>query len=135
MSVTDEIEDHQARCVAPLVSLRLLARQDAGEPVPRRVVVEIARATRAVLAEAEAGGSAVLSADDDSGHHSGMRIFLQVRLDRLKAAADNAISAARLGDPGEVRRHLRRFDALTAAIWTVQDSLCGPPAQRPHLSS
>lgn len=130
MSATDEIDDHRTRCVEPLVSLRLLAHQEAGEPVPRRVVLEIARATQAVLAEAEAAGSAVLAAAEPGhGHHPGGRTFLQVRLDRLQAAADDAIAAARRGDPGEVTRRLRRFDALTTAIWMVQDSLRGPSAQ------
>jgi hypothetical protein len=40
-------------------------------------------------------------------------------------SADDAIAAARAGDSGEMRRHLRRFDALTSAIWTVQDAVYG----------
>ena len=125
MSVADEVEDHQARCVAALVSLQLLTRQDAGEPVPRRVVLQIAQATRTVLAEARAAAKAVLSAGDGGDGNPGERTFLRVRLERLQAAAEDAITAARAGDPGEVSRQLRRFDALTAAIWTVQDALCG----------
>jgi hypothetical protein len=46
-----------------------------------------------------------------------------VRLDRLAVAAEDAIAAARAGDPGEMRGHLRRFDALTSALWTVQDAV------------
>ena len=42
---------------------------------------------------------------------------------RLAAAADDAAAAARAGGAAELRRHLRRFDTLTAAIWTVQDAL------------
>ena len=61
MAVTDEIRDHQARCAVPLNSLRMLAHDDGGAPVPRRVVVEIAQATRAVLAEAEAAGRVVVA--------------------------------------------------------------------------
>jgi len=51
--------------------------------------------------------------------------LLRVRLDRLAAAADNAIAAARAGDFGEMRQYLRRFDTLTSAIWTVQDAVFG----------
>jgi len=54
MSVADQIHDHQAHCLAPLISLRMLAQDDAGMPLPRRVVVEVAQATSTVPAEAEA---------------------------------------------------------------------------------
>jgi hypothetical protein len=126
MVVIDEIRDHQARCAVPLTNLRMLAHDDVGAPVPRRVVVEIAQATRAVLAEAEAAGRVVVAAADAWSGHPGGRTFLQARLDRLAAAADAAIAAARAGDFAEMSRDLRRFDALTAAIWTVQDAMCGP---------
>jgi hypothetical protein len=123
MSVADQIHDHQARCVAPLISLRMLAQGEAGAALPRWVVVEIAQATGTVLAEAAAAGRAALAAAGVSGDHPGDGTFLRVRLDRLAAAADDAIAAARAGDSGEMRRLLRRFDTLTSAIWTVQDSL------------
>lgn len=123
MSVADEIKDHQARCLAPLISLRMLAQGEAGAPLPRWAVVEVTQATRTVLAEAEAAGRAALTVA--GGGHPGDGTFLRVRLDRLEAAAGHAITAARMGDSGEMRRHLRRFDALTAAIWTVQDAVYG----------
>jgi hypothetical protein len=125
MSVTDQIRDHQERCVAPLISLRMLAQGEAGAPLPRWVIVEVAQATGTVLAEAEAAGHAALTAVGAGGGDLGDRTFLRVRLDRLAAAADDAIAAARAGDPGEMRQHLRRFDALTSAIWTVQDAVYG----------
>jgi hypothetical protein len=125
MSVTDQIQDHQAQCVAPLISLRMLAQGEAGSPLPRWVVVEIAQATGTVLAEADAAGRAVLAAVGIGADHPGDGTFLRVRLDRLAAAADDAITAARAGDSGEMRRHLRRFDALTSAIWTVQAAVYG----------
>ncbi len=125
MSIADQIRDHQARWIAPLVSLRMLAQGEVGTALPRRVVVEVAQATAMVLAEAEAAGRAALTAVGvDCGHPRG-GAFLRVRLDRLAAAAEDAISAARTGDSGEMRRHLRRFDTLTSAIWTVQDALYG----------
>ena len=125
MSVADQIRDHQARCTAPLVSLRMLAQGEAGASLPRWVVVEIAQATAAVLAEAEAAGHAVLTAVGVSSGHPGEWTFLRVRLDRLAAAADDAIGAARAGNSAEMRRRLHRFDTLTSAIWTVQDSVYG----------
>jgi hypothetical protein len=125
MSVADQIRDHQACCVAPLVSLQMLAQGEAGAPLPRWVVIEVAQATGTVLAEVEAAGRAVLAAVVVGGDHPGDGMFLRVRLDRLAAAADAAITAAREGDSGEMRRHLRRFDALTSAIWTVQVAVYG----------
>jgi hypothetical protein len=121
MSVADQIKDHQARCLAPLISLRMLAQGEAGAPLPRWVVVEVAQSTATVLAEVEAAGRALLAAAGSG--HQGDGTFLRVRLDRLAAAASDAITAARAGDFGEMRRHLRRFDALTLAIWTVQDAV------------
>ena len=111
--------------MAPLMSLRMLAQGEVGAALPRRVVVEVAQATAAVLAEAEAAGLAALTAVGVGSGHPRGGTFLQVRLDRLAAAAEDAISAARAGDSGEMRRHLRRFNTLTSAIWTVQDSLYG----------
>lgn len=125
MSVADQIHDHQARCVAPLISLRMLAQGEAGTPLPRWVVVEIAQATSTVLAEAEAAGRAALAAVGTGAGHPGDATFLRVRLDRLAAVASDAITAAHNADCGEMRRHLRRFEALTSAIWTVQDAVYG----------
>lgn len=122
MSVTEQIQDRQARCLGHLISLRMLAQTEPGTLLPRRVVVEIARATGAVVAEAEAAGQAVLTAALSS-YHRGDGAFLRVRLDRLAAAAEDAVAAARAGDAADLRRHLRRFDTLTTAIWTVQDAL------------
>jgi hypothetical protein len=125
MSVIDQIQEHRARCVAPLISLRMLAQGEAGTPLPRWVVVEVAQATGTVLAAAEGAGRAALAAVGVSSDRPGDETFLRVRLDRLAAAADRAIAAARAGDSGEMRGHLRRFDALTSAMWTVQDAVCG----------
>ena len=125
MSLADQIRDHQARCVAPLISLRMLAQGEAGLPLPRWVVIEIAQATSTVIAEAEAVGRAALTAAGADRSHPGDEAFFRVRLDRLAAAADDAIAAARAGEVGVLRRHLHRFDVLTSAIWTVQDAVYG----------
>jgi len=137
MSIADQIQDRQARCLAHLVSLRMLARDETGMPPPRRMVVEIARATSAILAEAEAAGHVALAAvSGDRGR--GDETFLRVRLDRLAAAANDAISAARAGNSAELRQQLHRFDVLTSAIWTVHDAVYGPRQARhsvPHRVS
>ena len=112
MSIADEVRDHQARCVAALISLRMLAQGEAGLPLPRWV-------------EAEAASRSALTAAGVGGDPPGDGTFLRVRLDRLAAAANFAITAARAGDSGEMRRHLCRFEALTSAIWTVQDAVYG----------
>jgi hypothetical protein len=125
MSIADQMQDHQARCVAPLISLRMLSQGEAGVPLPRWAVIEVAQATGTVLAEAEAAGRAALAAAGAGSNHPGDGTFLRVRVDRLAAAADDAIAAARVGDYGEMCRHLCRFDALTSAIWTVQDAVYG----------
>ena len=62
---------------------------------------KFAQATRAVLAEAEASGRVVVAAADAWSGHPGGRTFLRARLDRLAAAADDAIAAARAGDFAE----------------------------------
>ena len=80
MSVADQIKDHQARCLAPLTSLRMLAQGEAGVPLPRWVVVEVAQATGTVLAEAEAAALTTVGVNSD---HPGDGTFLRVRLDRL----------------------------------------------------
>ena len=125
MSVANQIDEHQEHCLVPLISLRMLAQGDAGTPLPRWVVVEVAKATSTVLAEAEAAGQAMLTAAGVLSDHPEAGTFLRVRLDRLAAAADDAITAARQGDSCAMRRYLRRFDALTSAIWTVQDAVYG----------
>jgi hypothetical protein len=125
MSDADQMQDHQDRCVAPLISLRMLVQGEAGTALPRRVVAEVAQAIGTVLAEAEASGRAALTAAGASSGHPGGGTFLRVRLDRLAAAADDAITAARAGDFGEMRGHLRRFDTLISAIWAVQDAVYG----------
>jgi len=114
----DKTPDHRARCQPYLLRLRLLARSEAGISQPLQIVAEVTEATGAVLAEVNRRSLA-----------AGM--FLRVRLNRLAAAADQAIAAARAEDFARMRHHLRRFDALTSAMWTVQDAVYDPrPARR-----
>ena len=118
MTVADRTEGHQARCLPHLLTLRVLTSHDAEVPSPCLVIAEVAQATDAILAEAEAAGREVRAA---TGGGPGPGIFLSVRLSRLAVAADAAVAAAGAGDFTQLRRHLHRFEALTSAIWAVQD--------------
>jgi hypothetical protein len=135
---THDHEDHQARCLPHLLSLRMLAQGEVA-PLPWLAADEIARATQAILAEAVAAGGEAAgreAADREAAGREaadraalggpGLGIFLAVRLSRLSAAADDALTAAWTGDFTQLRRHLARFDTLTSAIWTVQRAVYGP---------
>jgi len=125
MTPTDEIHDHQVRCQAHLLRLRMVARGEVEVALTLQVAA-VAEAVGAVLAEAEAAARAVGAVAVDNLGGPGAGTFLGVRLNRLAAAADEAIAAARTGNPAEIRRHLNRFDTLTSAIWTVHRAVYGP---------
>jgi hypothetical protein len=61
MTFDDQVGDHQRRCQLPLVRLRMLARGEAGAPIPRHLAAEVREAANAVIAEAEAAGRAALA--------------------------------------------------------------------------
>ncbi len=125
MTITDKIEDHQARCQPYMLRLRMIARDDPGTVLTRQAVTEIVQATAAILAEAKASGS-----DARAAGSPGAGTFLNVRLSRLAVAANDAIAAAGDGDSGLLRRHLHRFEVLTSAIWTVQQAVSVPDPGR-----
>jgi hypothetical protein len=123
MTIAGPVENHQERCLPHLLTLRMMARGEAGLVLTWQTVADIIQATGAVLAEAKAAG-------DDVRAAAGLRdlgagTFLQVRQDRLAVAAGNAIAAAEAGDSGQLRSQLRRFEVLTEAIWTVQQAVYG----------
>ena len=140
MTVDGTLEDHRVRCQPYLLTLRMIARGDPGLLLTQLTVAEVIQATEMVLAEAEAAGGDVRAAGGDvqaaagdvqaaagvSGSGPGAPAFLRVRLNRLAGAANDAIAAAGAGDSGQLRGHLRRFDVLTAAIWTVHQAVYGP---------
>jgi hypothetical protein len=120
MTIAIPIESHQERCQPHLLRLRMIARGEAGPVlITRQLVVDVIQATEAVLTEAQAAAGA-------GRPGLGAGTFLQVRLDRLAVAASNAIAAAQAEDSGQLRSQLRRFDVLTAAIWTVQLAVYAP---------
>ena len=121
MTVAEEIQDHQARCQPYLIALRMLARNE-GELT--RAEAEIGRATNAIIAEARAASQAALA--DRNRRHPGGDSFLHVRLNRLARAAAEAVAAARDGDTARLRHYVRRFEAVTSAIWAAEHAVCGP---------
>ena len=131
-----DIRDHHVRCAPHLAWLQMLAGHDAGEPLLAGLSEEVGRATGAVLAEARAAGRAAVAAVTDSHHQGAAASFLEARLARLAAAAAEAVAAARDGDPAAFRRHVRRFETLTSALWTVQLAVSAqasrPRPARPH---
>jgi hypothetical protein len=129
VGLADEIQDHRTQCQPHLLRLRMLARSQVPEPL--QAAAEIAEATGAILAGAEAADRAVRAATQANGASSMAGMFVRVRLNRLATAAEDAIAAARTEDFARMRHHLRRFEALTSALWTVQDEVYRPrPARR-----
>jgi len=126
MTIASPIESHQERCRPHLLRLRMIARGEAVLALTRQTVADVIQATEAVLAEAEAAGDDARAAVGAGPHGFGAGTFLQVRLERLAVAAGSAIAAAQAEDSGQLRSQLRRFDVLTAAIWTVHQAVYGP---------
>jgi len=126
VGLEDEIQDHRARCQPHLLTLRMIARSEAAMVQPLQIVAEITEATGAIL-----DCAARVIAEVTRGI-TVVGMFLRVRLNRLAAAAEDAIAAAQAEDFARMRHHLRRFEALTSAMWTVQDEVYDPrPARRP----
>jgi hypothetical protein len=128
MIAAGQIREHESRCRPHLLRLRMLASTEAGAGLPRQATAEVREATNAVIAEAEAAGDAALTGVATS-RKPVAETFLLVRLNRLAAAADEAVTAARGGDGPRLRRQLHRFDVLASAIWAVQHAVhaAGPP--------
>lgn len=122
MTTADPMSDRQLRCQRQLLRLRILVLSQDGM-TPTRQAREIRDATNAVIAEVEATSRAVLAA---GGQEPEAETFLWVRVARLATAADQAVNAARSRDISGLDAHLRHFDALTSAIWAVQDAVYGP---------
>lgn len=127
MTTADLKGNRQLRCQRQLLRLRMQVLSQDGM-TPARQAAKIRAATNAVITEVEATSRAVL---EDGGHAPGAETFLWVRVTRLAMAADQAVGAARSGNISALDAHLRHFDALTSAIWTVQGAVYGQePATR-----
>src|SRR5215469_8221943 len=124
---TDDLRDHQARCVPHRAILQMFASSLADVQLPPDAVRRVAEATSAILAEARAAGRAALTAVADDGLRSANLSLLTARQARLEHAAEDAIASAREaaqgGNVAALRQRLQRFDTLTSAMWTVQLSV------------
>jgi hypothetical protein len=111
------MHQHESRCDQQLLRLRMLALRQDGTELSRRAADEIQDATRAIVSETEA-----MSLVASGRQETGSQTFLQVRIDRLEAAAGQAVDAARDGDIRGLRAHMRHFETLMSAIRTVLHS-------------
>ena len=120
MTAARRTRECYVRCVPRLARLRLLA--GAGSPLPPGAAGEVGQAARAIVAETGAAGHAAVAAVAESRRGSAAT-FLAVRQARLLAAANDVAAAAKDGSAAALSRPLRRFEALTTALWTVQSDL------------
>jgi hypothetical protein len=128
-SAADEIQERCGRCLPYLARLLMLAGLPAGEPFPAGLAVQISHVAGLVLAEARAAG--LIAAATVTGRRSAAAgEFLAVRQARLAAAAAEVVAAAGNEDAAALRGHLRRFEALTSAMWAVYLDI-GAPAASP----
>jgi hypothetical protein len=97
----------------------MLGRYEPGEPLPPALADEVDEITSAILTEAGAALEAAVAAVPGT-RRTAVAAFLGGGVDRLAAAADEAVSAAKDGDAAALRRCLHRFEVLTSAMWMVQ---------------
>ena len=121
MVLVDQMDDRRLRCRQQLSRLwTLTLRQDAGTITPHGAA-ELRDATNVILGEVEAMGRTML--DHDGRLAPAAETFMWVRVARLATTADQAVDAARRGDTAGLRAHLRHFETLTSALWTVWDAM------------
>ena len=132
MTAAHRARDCYTRCVPRLARLRLLAGNGAGAPLPPGAAGEAGQAARVIVAETGAAGQAAVAAVAE-GRRGSAAVFLAARQARLAAAADEVVAAAKDGSAAALSRPLRRFEALTTALWTVQSELrpASPPPAGP----
>lgn len=118
--------DHYLRCRAYLATLRLAASPEAAEPISAACADVVRDLTAAIVAEATA--AMALTVTTAAGMRQAATAgFLPGRLLRLRLAADDAVTAARASDADAFRQHVRRLEALTLALWTVQAAVSPTP--------
>ncbi len=122
MAAAHRARECYTRCVPRLARLRLLTGDGVGAPLPPGAAAEAGQAARAIVAETGAAGQAAVAAVAESRRGSAA-VFLAARQARLAAAADEVVAAAADGSAAMLSRPLRRFEALTTALWTVQSDL------------
>lgn len=121
------MSDHESHCREQLRRLRMLAADapQGGTAGRWQIVAEIRDATRAIIAEAEAMSRA--ASRNEGSRARGAETFFWVRVARLMTSANEAERAARDGDVSGLRAHLHHFDALTSAIFTVEQAVSEGP--------
>ena len=122
MTAAHRRQECYTRCALRLARLRLLAGDGAGAPLPPGAAREVGQAARTIVAETGAAGQAAVAAIAES-RRSSAAVFLAARQARLAAAADEVVAAAEDGSAAVLSRPLRKFEALTTALWTVQSEL------------
>ena len=125
MTLDDQVRDHLWRCQRQLLALRMLGFAQDGTGLSRQAAA-VRDVTNEVIVEAEAMSRAALEGGGAGGQ--GSEIFIGARVTRLAMAADLAVAAARGGDAAALRDHLRHFDTLASALWTVHAALSGQEA-------
>jgi hypothetical protein len=104
MTVAGEIQDHQERCLSHRISLRMLAEGEAGLPLPRWAAAEVAQATGAILAEAEAAGRAALRIMADDGRRATLAAAVETAEHDLRLDGERVRELARWAlAPGSAR--------------------------------
>jgi len=134
MGAPCNIRDHHVRCEPHLSKLQMMTRYDAHDPLPPGLADEVVEAASGVLAEAQAAGRVMVAALASSQRRA-VTALLDARLERLAAAAGEMAAAAEDGDVATVRRHLRKFEVLTSALWTVQLELFAQAEPQPSPRS
>jgi hypothetical protein len=132
MTAADRTPECYTQWVPRLTRLRLLAGDGADAPLPPGAAGEVGHAARAIVAETGDTGQAAVAAVAES-RRSSAAVFLAARQARLAAAAEDLIAAAAGGSAAALSRPLRRFEALTTALWTVQSDL--RPASPPRAGA
>jgi len=125
MTIAERADLRHSRCQQQMSRLRVLAMSEDSLVPSGQFAIEVREATNAVIAYVEAASRVVLDVEQ---HEPGTETFLWVRVARLALAADEAFNAARSGDLPALRAHLRHFETLTSAIWTVRNAMYGPDA-------
>ena len=103
--------------------------RNAGAPLPPGAAGEVGHAATAIVAEADAAGHAAVAAARKA---AAVRRPCSWPPGRPATAADaDVVAAAADGSAATLSRHLRRFEALTSALWTVQHAICVLADRRP----
>lgn len=120
MTFTDLGDDRRLRCRRHLSTLWTLALGQNNVAFPQQAADEIRDAANSILIEVEAMSRAL---PEGGRRDPGAEAFLWARVTRLAMTADHAVDAARRGDPGGLVGHLRNFETMMSALWTVRDAM------------